>query len=32
LFNDTDESREGVRAFTDDRQPVYSKYRARASR
>jgi naphthoate synthase len=31
LFYETDESREGAGAFTEDRQPDYSKYRARSS-
>jgi len=31
LFYDTEESREGVRAFTEDRRADYSQYRAQAS-
>ena len=31
LFNDTDESREGVQAFNENRPPDYSGHRARAS-
>ena len=32
LFVETDEAREGVRAFTEDRPPKFGDYRAQASR
>jgi len=32
LFAETDEAREGVRAFSEDRAPAFAGYRARASR
>ncbi len=32
LFAETDEAREGVRAFSEDRAPEFGAYRARASR
>ena len=32
LFAETDEAREGVRAFSEDRAPAFGGYRTRASR
>ena len=32
LFAETDEAREGARAFSEERAPEFGAYRARASR